>query len=136
MDVEAQLERYVDPHPPHDVVLGHLLESINDVAHANDQKAVVVADEVHAAERHRTNFRHYRRSGTPGYQSSRLPQVIDTIHFGPSEHSRLLQAVDLATFIYRRRCTVRETNDRARKTLDTTWRHVGGAVSRSWIWRP
>jgi len=136
MNVAAQLERYSNPYPPHDVVLGHLLESINHVGSRESRKVVVVADEVHAQERHRTNFRSYRREGTPGYQSSKLPQVIDTIHFGPSEHSRLLQAIDLATFIYRRRCTVTETNPKAQATLGRLWAHIETSVRVSWIWQP
>ncbi|MCK0116283.1 DUF3800 domain-containing protein [Isoptericola sp. S6320L] len=136
MDVKAQIARYVDPFPPHDITLGHLLESINEACRADNEYAVVVADEVHAQDRHRTNFRDYRRTGTPGYQSSTLPNVIDTIHFGPSAHSRLLQAIDLATFVYRRRCTVRETNPKARVALDRMWGHIEPAVRVQWVWRP
>jgi hypothetical protein len=136
MNVAAQIERYSNPHPPHDVVLGHLLESIDQVAGAEGHRVVVVADEVHAEERHRTNFRNYRRVGTPGYQSSKLSNVIDTIHFGPSEHSRLLQAVDLATFVYRRRCTTPETNEKAQVTMAKMWDHVRPAVRVQWNWQP
>lgn len=56
MNVRRQRERYVDPHPPHEVVLGHLLERVNDYAGSVGAHALVLADEVHSHERHRTNF--------------------------------------------------------------------------------
>jgi len=136
MDVAQQIARYVRPDPPHDVVLGHLLESVNHVAARQGQKVVIVADEVHTEERHRSNFRDYRRLGTPGYQSSKLPQVIDTLHFGPSKHSRLLQAADLVTFIHRRRKCHVESDPRAQAAISRMWGHISEAVKVERTWEP
>lgn len=136
MDVARQVQRYHTPHPPHDVVLGHLLESIDNLADNLDELVVVIADEVHAEERHRSNFRSFRRLGTPGYQSSTLPHLLDTLHFAPSKHSRLLQAADLATFMHRRRAMGVETDPRAIEASDRLWSHVAGSVKRNWHWVP
>ncbi|UZN03620.1 DUF3800 domain-containing protein [Cellulomonas sp. S1-8] len=136
MNVRRQRERYVDPHPPHEVVLGHLLERVNDYAGSAGAHALVLADEVHTHERHRTNFRHFRAGGTPGYRSTVLRRLIDTIHFAPSNHSRLLQAADLVTFMHRRRCTHTEPDARAQAANDAIWSHVAPVISHELCWEP
>lgn len=78
LDIVKQKRKYHDPYPPHEVVLSQLLERVEDIAARQDSCVVVVADEVHNEERHRTNFRSYRRDGTPGYRRSTLPHVLDT----------------------------------------------------------
>lgn len=104
------------------------------IAAGDDSCVVVVADEVHNQERHRTNFRSYRRDGTPGYRRSTLPHVLDTLHFGPSEHSRLLQAIDLVTFVHRRREAVSERDERARLALARMWSRVEPSVRFCSTW--
>lgn len=136
MNVRRQRERYTDPHPPHEVVLGHLLERVNDCARRAGAHALVVADEVHTQERHRTNFRDFRTGGTPGYRSTTLPQLIDTIHFAPSHHSRLLQAADLVTFLHRRRATHPERDARAQAANDAIWSHITPVVDHELCWEP
>jgi hypothetical protein len=136
MNVRRQRERYVTAHPPHEVVLGHLLERVNGYARVNNSHALVLADEVHTMERHRTNFRAFRAEGTPGYRPSTLQQLIDTIHFAPSYHSRLLQAADLVTFMHRRRCTHTERDARAQVANDAIWAHVEPAIFHELCWEP
>jgi len=136
MDCRRHRERYANPSPPHEVVLGHTLERINVLARELGNWALVLADEVHNDERHRTNFRKFRRTGTPGYRSSRLPRLIDTIHFGPSHFSRCLQAADLVTFLHRRRQTRTETDDRARRANEQIWSRIARAIAHDGYWRP
>lgn len=136
MDVKRQRERYARPDPPHEVVLGHTLERVNTVATRERTHALVLADEVHSDERHRSNFRNFRIAGTPGYLSSRLPRLVDTIHFAPSHHSRLLQAVDLVTFLHRRRSTVQEPDPRASEVNDRIWAHIENSIEHCWTWVP
>lgn len=136
MDTRQQRLRYVDPWPPHEVVLTHTLERLNDFASSLENWVLVLADEVHNDERHRTNFREFRRRGTPGYRSSTLPHLLDTIHFGPSCHSRCLQAADLVTFLHRRRRTHPEPDLRARTINDELWRSVECAIAHEHYWRP
>jgi hypothetical protein len=136
MNVRRQRERYNDPHPPHEVVLGHLLERVNTYAGGERAHALILADEVHAQERHRTNFRGFRDGGTPGYRSSTLPRLLDTIHFAPSHHSRLLQAADLVTFMHRRRCVHTEPDARARAANDRIWSKIEPALEHVMCWEP
>ncbi|WHP16018.1 DUF3800 domain-containing protein [Cellulomonas sp. ES6] len=136
MNVRRQRERYVNPHPPHEVVLGHLLERVDERAEVSGAHALVLADEVHNSDRHRTNFREFRVGGTPGYRSTTLHRLIDTIHFAPSEHSRLLQAADLVTFLHRRRCTHAEADPRAQRANDEIWGRVAPAIVHELCWEP
>jgi hypothetical protein len=137
MNVTRQKERYGEnAWPPHDVVLGHLLESVDSVATELDDRLVVVADEIHSSERHRESFRGYRVNGTPGYRSSRLPSLVDTIHFGPSKHSRLLQAADLVAFMHHRRSAVIETDARQVRAIERMWVHVEPCIKHRWTWEP
>ncbi len=136
MNARRQRPRYVAPDPPHEVVLGHVLERVNAYVGASDADALVLADEVHTQERHRTNFRDFRVDGTPGYRSSTLRRLLDTIHFAPSHHSRLLQAADLVTFMHRRRVTHLETDARAQVANDRIWAHIAPVVEHSLCWEP
>jgi hypothetical protein len=136
IDVARQKARYAHPHPPHEVALGHLLERIDSASDARGAHTLVLADEVHNSERHRTNFRDFRTGGTPGYRSSTLSRLLDTIHFAPSHHSRLLQAADLVTFLYRRRCTHVEGDERARAANDLIWSHIEPVIEHEHCWEP
>ena len=136
MNVRRQRERYVSPVPPHEVVLAHLLERVDTYARGEGAHALVLADEVHTQERHRTNFRNFRVGGTPGYRSSTLPGLLDTIHFAPSHHSRLLQAADLVTFMHRRRCTHTEPDARAQAANDRIWAPIVQAIEHELCWEP
>lgn len=47
--------------------------------------------------RYHANLRSFRGSGTPGYRSSNLSRILDTLHYVGSRRSRLIQATDLVT---------------------------------------
>ena len=121
IDNVGQAARYTTPFPAHEVALQYLLEDLNAYARIRDEQVLVLADEVHTESRHRTNFRSFKAGGTPGYRSTRLGSILDTIYFGPSDHSRLLQAADLATFMYLRRKAVVETDPRAARANESIW---------------
>jgi hypothetical protein len=92
-------------------------------AEGQNQRILLLADEVHSAERHRTNFRSYQ-DGSDGEPAGGLHRILDTLYFGPSKHSRLLQAADMLTFIRLRRMTSVEPDSRATKINETIWEHV------------
>jgi hypothetical protein len=125
IDKAGQAARYTTPYPAHETALQYLLEDLNDYARSYGEQVLVLADEVHAESRHRTNFRCFKAQGTPGYRSSKLDAILDTLYFGPSDHSRLLQAADLATFMYLRRKTVTETDPRATRANESIWAPLG-----------
>ena len=125
IDKAGQAARYWTPRPAHEVALQYLLEDLNDHALKLGEQVLVLADEVHTESRHRTNFRAFKAAGTPGYRSTRLDAILDTIYFGPSDHSRLLQGADLATFMYLRRKTVAEADARAARANESIWEPLG-----------
>jgi hypothetical protein len=121
IDKAGQAARYARPQRAHEVALQYLLEDLNDYASRIGEQVLVLADEVHSEARHRTNFRWFKTMGTPGYRQTTLDAVLDTIYFGPSDHSRLLQAANLAAFMYLRRKTVTENDPRAARANDLIW---------------
>jgi hypothetical protein len=85
--------------PPDVVGFQHLLERIERYAKSRNALALVIRDEVDDPNAPRKMLRDYRGSGTPGYIKSPLPHIVDTIHFAPSDHSRLLQAADMIAYV-------------------------------------
>jgi hypothetical protein len=119
-DARRPTEDGADPAPPHERTLRRLLEEVQEFAAARSERVLVLADDVHSAERHRTNFRFDSASGPPG----RLDRILDTLYFGPSRHSRMLQAADLLTYLRLRRLTVREASPKATRANDDMWASV------------
>lgn len=136
VDSKRLRKRYVRPQDPHDVCLQHLLERVDTYAKKTDQAALIIADELHEHDRRRHDLRDYKTSGTPGYLSSRLPRIVDTIHFAPSHHSRLIQAADLIAFLHHRRATHQETDSRAAKANASLWSAIAPKVYHERLWRP
>jgi len=82
--------------------LQHLLERVDECATGLGDYALVIADEVDGQARHRADLSSYREVGTTGYRHRKLTRIVDTLHFAPSHASRLVQAADVITFLYRR----------------------------------
>jgi hypothetical protein len=114
------------------------MERIDDHARTchPKQRVLLIADEVDGQDGHRRNLWDYRRRGTPGYRSSRLVQIVDTIHFAPSHASRLIQAADLIAYMYRRRKLHHETDQRAADANQRIWSHVSDRIVHEWEWIP
>jgi hypothetical protein len=112
-------ESYPVNFPPEQVCFQHILQRVDRVAKLHDQLALVIADERGDRERHRERFATYQTEGTPGvYMHTKLGSLLDTVHFAPSHHSRMLQAADMLAFTYRRFRTIQETDPRAQKIMD------------------
>ncbi|MBT0567690.1 DUF3800 domain-containing protein [Williamsia sp. CHRR-6] len=113
---------YPERFPPEQVCFQHVLQRIDRVAQARSTYALVIADERGDRERHRERFATYQVAGTPGiYRHTTLPRLLDTVHFAPSHHSRMLQAADMLAFTYRRHQTVVEPDHRAQRIMDRLW---------------
>ncbi len=110
--------------PAHEVILPRLLERLNDFGRDMREQILVIADEVDDPERHRLDLHQAKLHGTPGYRSSRLENILDTLHFAPSHHSRLIQAADLVTFLHRRHRTKTNPDPREAATTDRLWSHI------------
>lgn len=129
-------ERYVNPHDPHVVVLGHLLERLDEAAEQRADHALVIADEVDDPKQHREALWRFQRGATQGYRSRQLNRIIDTIHFAPSNSSRAVQAADLIAFMHRRVRADDENDPRARELNRRLWETVAGLVSHEHCWEP
>ncbi|MGV1030365.1 MAG: DUF3800 domain-containing protein [Dermatophilaceae bacterium] len=129
-------ERYAFPDDPHDICLRHLMEQVNTYAERTDQVSLIIADELQEHDRRRRDLQAYRTYGTPGYRSSTLPRIVDTIHFASSRHSRLLQATDLVVFLHHRREVHTETDRRALAANATLWARIQPKVQHVHTWHP
>jgi hypothetical protein len=122
------LESGEDDTPAHELALRLLLESLQRYAVDRDELVLVIADEIHTAERHRTKLKSYQEHGTKVAEDSHLDRIFDTLYFGPSRHSRLLQAADLLTYIYLRRATKSEASPRAGLAVQRIWKSVASTI--------
>lgn len=112
-------QHYPVKFPPEQVCFQHILQRADRVASMRDTYALIIADERGDRERHRERFATYQTSGTPGvYMHSTLPRLLDTVHFAPSRHSRMLQAADIIAFTHRRWQTVTERDSRSQAVMD------------------
>lgn len=130
--------KYVHPHPIHELTLAHALEHVNKVLSAENPAgdALVVADDHHTHKDGRRQFRALRTSAAAGYSKAPLDRLIDTIYFGPSDHSDLLQAVDCATFFLGRSNAQQETDERASRVLSGIAAKIRSITIHEYIWVP
>lgn len=126
---------------PHSVLMCWILERIDEYADARDELALVIADEPGQHDQqseYRADLGWYRTSGTGGWKSRRITRVVDTLHFAPSESSRLVQASDLVAFLFHRLRTKSETDPRAVRANARLWSHLADAetVHNLHVWEP
>ena len=120
--------------PIYDVVLARLLQRLNYFATVVAEPVLVIADEVGKHDQHRRSLRDSRGPDFSGHPARQLHNIIDTLHFAPSRHSRFLQAVDLVTFLHCRRIrSTANTDPRATKANDLLWGRVAPIVHESRI---
>lgn len=139
VDTTRLTARYgVNAYPPHEVAMANALEEIEKQMRENfnDERVLVFADEHHTAPEGRTNLRLARDRRVKGKINVTLDHVADTIYFGPSHHSRLLQAVDMATFLYQRNRFHSESHPDARKAMERITRALAPALVYDYIWIP
>lgn len=129
-------ERYIHPHHPHTVVLQHLLERIDTYAEQQEQPALVIADEVDRAKEYRRELWRYQRASTPGWRARRLTNIVDTIHFAPSDASRLVQAADLIAYLHGRMTSGADRDERARRANARLWARIEPRIYHKDWWRP
>lgn len=139
VDVARLNARYSYPEPPHTVVLGHLLERINDYARLNSfgTQVIVVADEIATQDEHQAQFKAYQELGTGGYRSSRLGHISAPINFASSHLTPGLQAVDMATYIHRRAATPgQQQHPKAQAVTDRLTGIIYPSTTHKHIWFP
>jgi hypothetical protein len=122
--------------PEHDVVLPRLLERLNDFGYGLDEQILVIADEIDEPDRHRLDLQQFKRRGTSGHRSSRLENILDTLHFAPSHHSRLIQAADLVIFLHHRRITAVNADPRQAAAVARIWGNIALRVRHELLQSP
>lgn len=126
---------YPDRHAPEQVAFQHLLQRADRTAAANETYALVIADERSDRDRHRERFAVYQAYGTPGtYMHTRLERLLDTVHFAPSHHSRMLQIADLIAFVWVRSQTVTEQDARQARVMASLVADIQGCASGAGTW--
>ncbi|BCY10936.1 DUF3800 domain-containing protein [Actinoplanes sp. L3-i22] len=125
--------RHTSASSRHRRVLQHLLEQIDEYADRHDEHVLVIADEVGEQSKHWADLHDYLRTGTDARQ---LTRIVDTMHFAPSSASRLVQAIDLVVFLYRRVQTHTETDARATRANAALWARIEPRVGHQDCWYP
>ncbi|MBO0822436.1 MAG: DUF3800 domain-containing protein [Actinobacteria bacterium] len=136
VDITRLHRRYSSPDHPHSIALAFLAERIDEEAESRGERALLIADEVDQHDVYRRDLWGYQRNGTWGYRARTLHHVVDTMYFAPSNASRLLQAADLTTYLYRRRDAHTETDARAEREWGALWDRLQPVVRRSRCWCP
>lgn len=134
VDIERLRERYAKPYPVHELALAQALESADEWLTKQGDDAIVVADEHHTAEDGRRRFRRMTLGPSAGYSARKITRLVDTLYFGPSRHSRLLQAADLATYFTNRLVTVEREAPAARASMRKIRESLEKCTRRVYIW--
>jgi hypothetical protein len=107
--IEALKRRYVDPHPPRQVLIGYVAQRCHGLLRDGEVLALFVDDNPTKAAI-RDHVRHFKRVGTWSRINSRpLENILDTVYFAPSCDSRLLQAADLVSYVHFKSRTTAQT---------------------------
>ncbi|WP_434315685.1 DUF3800 domain-containing protein [Leifsonia sp. P73] len=137
VDLVALSSRYRRPHPPiSSRSRTRSLRSSVSSRHDQDALGLVLADEHHAATGARRSLRDFKSAAAPGYTTDALHCIADTIYFGPSHESRLLQAADVATFFVNRARTIEERDPRSRRAVAKIVANVRSITLTEYVWCP
>jgi hypothetical protein len=137
IDLVRLRAKYIRPYPPHLLTLAHLLEEVDTrLANVHGERAIVLADDHHSASSSRRNLVDFKIQRVPGYTAKPLVSLIDTMYFGPSHASRLLQATDVATYFTNRKMTIVEKDPRTKAAVDRIFTRIKSATASSYVWCP
>lgn len=137
LDVNRQILRYgANAYPAHIVALQYVLEEVNKYARSIGETVTVIADQVPDQKAHEARINRFQRVGTMGYKRSYLETIQMPFAWEDSRSHRNLQAVDMATFIYRRYDSHRETSEMVREAVLKIWKTILGATRHHRVWIP
>ncbi|KQS14722.1 hypothetical protein ASG04_02465 [Curtobacterium sp. Leaf183] len=140
VDLEAHRRRYGRrAYPAHLLTLAHLLECVDERLawlDPEDGLGLVLADEHHSAAGARRSPRSFKVESTPGFTKRPLTRIADTIYFGPSDESRMLQAADLATFFLNRSKTIVERDARSAAAVAKVVSLITQIRIKDYVWSP
>ncbi len=140
IDLQAHRRRYGSrAFPPHLLTLAQLLECVHERLGSLDRSdglGLVLADEHHSAAGARRSLRSFKVESVPGYTKKPLTRIADTIYFGPSHESRMLQGADLATYFMNRSRTVVEKDERAAAAVAKIVAILERITIVDYVWAP
>ena len=120
------------PNDSHYWALTFALEQVDRYAHSLDEQVIAICDDVGNKDIYQTMYAIARRKGTDGLYKSKLSQFVDGLHFTPSHFSRLVQAADLLTYVYRRKHILTYEDPRAVKANDMLWETIQSLDDKGW----
>lgn len=135
--VEKLKRRYgSNAHDPHQLAMFHALESVQETVAENssDMEVMAIADEHHAASDSRTRFAGLKQAAASGYTGRALTAFLDTVYFGPSHHSRLLQAADMLTFFATRSRHETERHPLSQSAMREIRAWINSITIREYVW--
>lgn len=140
IDIRAQRARYgQNAFPAHLLTLAHTLEELNRQLGAidiPDRTGLVLADDHHTAPGARRSLHDFRIENMPGYTQGRVTRIADTLYFGPSRESRLLQAADVATYFFNRSRTIVENDSRSAREIAKIMTSLRSITIDEYVWCP
>lgn len=137
LDLKAHRERYKTPFPPHLLTLAQTLDQVDKrLARVHGDVGVVLADDHHTAAASRRNLVNFKVASVPGYTDRVFTNLADTIYFGPSHASRLIQAADMAMFFVNRHRTVRTGDPRALEAVSACAKRYAEMTVHQYVWAP
>jgi hypothetical protein len=90
---------------------------IDDQCVREDVHVALIADDVVDQDLHRRSLLTSEVTGRSLVASLRASRLVDTLYFGPSHASRLLQAADICAYVFRREMATRGSDDLAARTV-------------------
>lgn len=135
VDVNRLNARYKYPDTPHEVVLRHMLERVNEHCAREGEMCKVIADIVPQQDNFNEAIQGFTRVSTPGYRSQRLLCVEGDIQFVDSRESRGVQAADMSVYILRRYREESSASTAARRANKRLVKALGSALvyQRKWL---
>jgi hypothetical protein len=124
IDKKSHESRYHYPIPPRDLALKYLLEAIDRRMEKRATHGVVILDQTSDSRentRQRKMFKDFQDLSTGGKFPRNLDSIVDTLHFVPSDESRLIQAIDLITYVHYRRKVTRYPEKTEALVLEHIW---------------
>lgn len=136
VDVNRLNARYKYPDSPHEVVLRHMLERVNEACALRGHFFKVVADRVPQQDHFNEAVQRFVQNGTPGYRSQKLHCIEGDIEFVDSRESRGVQAADMSVYVLRRHREDTTSGKSARKVNARLVKALGPALVHERKWLP
>ncbi|AGW41970.1 cardiolipin synthase [Leifsonia xyli subsp. cynodontis DSM 46306] len=103
------------------MALQFALERVHAYATRNGERVRVIADRVPDQLAHEARIARYQQMGTMGYRRTFLESIEMPFQWEDSRMHRNLQAVDMATFLFRRWDSHHESNTFQQESIQRLW---------------